>query len=177
MENNNQRAAHLSCQGPHQKRKAKSQGTEDLKPYRTRQPSALSRRNRRETSSPACMRKCVIPFSEEQKFTPTCVAWEACFFVGGKGTVTSGMRSSEVLSAALFLHSKISVACKQRSGAAALPLNGFYISEIHHCVSNKAIKSITRSSLHGLKQYKSLLQKTLLTWGWLDGKIFQVIHS
>lgn len=58
-----------------------------------------------------------------------------------------------------------------------LSLDGFYIAQIHHCVSNKAIKSATGSSLHGLKQYKSLLQRTLLTRGWMNSKIFQVILS
>jgi len=31
------------------------------------------------------MGKCVVPFSEEQKFAPTCVAREACVFEGTKG--------------------------------------------------------------------------------------------
>ncbi|EOB07501.1 hypothetical protein Anapl_02029 [Anas platyrhynchos] len=76
MRSSNQTSAvQLSHQGPHQQQKAKSQGTRDLKPYRTRQSSAPSCRNWRETSS-ACMGKCVVPFSEEQKFTPTCGAWE-----------------------------------------------------------------------------------------------------
>lgn len=128
VSDNHMRAVHLSRQGPHQKRKAKSQGTGGLKPYGTRQPSALSRRNRRETSSPACTGKCVIPFSEEQKFTPTCVAWEACGFLGGKGMVTWGTRNGEELSAIFFFvlfcflsHPNISVPCKRRSGVVALP--------------------------------------------------------
>lgn len=73
-------AAHLSCQGPHQKRKAKSQGTGD--PIEHSSLQLLSRRNRRETSSLTCMGKCVVPFPEEQKFTSTCVAWELCVFGG-----------------------------------------------------------------------------------------------
>lgn len=119
------------------------------------QPSAPSCRKWMQMSSSACTGKCVVPFSEEQKFTATCGAWEACMLEGRRHHNVRYREWWSALSWFFFsfppLHPTISVPCKRRSGA-TLPLFRlcFGIALIHHCASNKAIKSTTRSSLCSL---------------------------
>lgn len=183
MESDNQtRAAHLSCQGPRQKGKAWSQGAEDLRvprisiPSNTTSFSAEPQESKGNVLAHLHRELCRPIFWGARVHSNMCCMGGAS--LGGKGAVTGD--TGKALRAIFFSppsHPNISVPCKGGVRCWSSPLDGFYIAQIHHCVSNKAVKSTTGSSLHDLKQYKSLLQRTLLTWGWMHSKIFQVILS
>lgn len=123
------------------------------------QPSAPSCRKWMQTSSSACTENVLSHFLRSKSSLQHVVhGRRAC--LRGEGTITLGTGNGEVLSADFFyfffsfppLHPTISVPCKRRSGVATLPLLGLFfgIALIHHCASNKAIKSTTRSSLRSL---------------------------
>lgn len=120
------------------------------------QSSAPSCRKWRQTSSSACTGKCVVPFSEEQKFTATCGAWEACMLEGRRH---HDVRYGEWWSALswvffLFPFCTLLFLCLAKGGQVlqlSPPFGVFFgIALIDHCASNKAIKSATRSSLCSL---------------------------
>lgn len=97
-----------------------------------------------------------------------------CVCLGVEGMVTLGTRNGEALSAAFFiififpLAPKYFCSLQKEVRCCNSPWMVFSTAQIHRCVSNKATKSITRSSLHGLTRCKPLLQRTPLTWGWMD---------
>lgn len=160
--------------------KSKSQDTGDLKPCWTQKLSALSRRNRRESVLTRLHGKVCRPiFRGAQVHSNMCCMGGGCLW--GARTpwreVPGMLKRSWLFLFFSPLAPKYFCYLQKEVRCCSSPLDGFYIAQLHHCVSNKAIKSITRSSLHGLKQYKSLLQRTRLTWGWMDWKIFQVILS
>lgn len=120
MESDNQtRAAHLSRQGPHQKLKARSQGTKDLN---------LIQHSILRCGAAGIYGKCMHGELCHPVFRGAKVHSNMCCMggasLGGKGAVTGGTGNGQALTAIILSpsHPNISVPCKVGgSGVEALP--------------------------------------------------------
>jgi len=146
------------------------------------QSSAPSCRKWRQTSSSACTGKCVVPFSEEQKFTATCGAWEACMLEGRRH---HDVRYGEWWSALswvffLFPFCTLLFLCLAKGGQVLQlsPLLGCFLV-LHWSTTVLLIKPSRAQPGAPCAAYvmEIVAPEGSLTWGWMDWKPFQVILS